>query len=200
MDPSLAQAKLSLEASREQYSGDFEATVEYLMNKVTHQQVNQQLNIATIDSGAPSCLKIKDARGNDLEMPLIEYSNEQWAQLSLAQKTSIHKCHLALQDWDRGHPGRRGGGCERKQPRKNRGGGRGCGCGCGGEPHSKRNEYRALVASIATLSNSVNVIATCMGPVAAGSNDDDTKHAADYKMSSNARNSVLTNKLKKEKE
>ncbi len=32
MDPALAQAKLLLEANREQYSGNFDATVEYLMN------------------------------------------------------------------------------------------------------------------------------------------------------------------------
>ncbi len=56
-DPSLAQAKLSFEADCDQYSGDFDATVEYLMNQVTHQQVNQQLHIASVDSGAPSCLK-----------------------------------------------------------------------------------------------------------------------------------------------
>ncbi len=58
-DPSFAQAKLSLKAKREQYSGDFDATVEYLMNQVTHQQVNQQLHVASVDSGAPICLKQK---------------------------------------------------------------------------------------------------------------------------------------------
>ncbi len=50
------------------------------MNQVTHQQVNQQLNIASVGSGAPGRLKTKDERGNNLEMPLIEYSSEQWAQ------------------------------------------------------------------------------------------------------------------------
>ncbi len=34
-DPALAQVKLSLEANSETYSGDFDATVEYLMNQVS---------------------------------------------------------------------------------------------------------------------------------------------------------------------
>ncbi len=85
-DPSLGQAKLSLEANREQYSGNFDATVEYLMNQVTHQQVNQQLNIASVDSGAHGCVNTKDARGNNLEMTLIKYSNEQWAQYPWSRK------------------------------------------------------------------------------------------------------------------
>ncbi len=33
-DPSLAQAKLSLDANCKMYSGNFDATVEYLMNQV----------------------------------------------------------------------------------------------------------------------------------------------------------------------
>ncbi len=53
------------------YSGNFDATVEYLMNQVTHQQVNQQLNIASVDSGPPSHLKTKDKRDNNIKMPLI---------------------------------------------------------------------------------------------------------------------------------
>ncbi len=199
-DPSLAQAKLSLEANRDQYSGDFDATVEYLMNQVTHQQVNQQLHIASVDSSAPSRLKTKNAQGNDLEMPLIEYSNEQWAQLSSAQKTSIRKRRLALQDRDRRPGSRRGGGRERKRPREARAPGRGRGRGRGNEPRSKSDEYRALVASVATLSNSVNVMAASMHPGAAGHNDDNAKPAADNKMWSNSRNSALIKNPKKEKE
>ena len=199
-DPSLAQAKLSLEANRDQYSGDFDATVEYLMNQVTHQQVNQQLHIARVDSGAPSRLQTKDAQGHDLEMPLIEYSNEQWAQLSSAQKTSIRKRRLALQDRDRRPGSRRGGGRERKRPREARAPGRGRGRGRGNEPRSKSDEYRALVASVATLSNSVNVMAASMHPGAAGHDDDNAKPAADDKMRSNSRNSALIKNPKKEKE
>ncbi len=101
MDPALAQAKLSLDANCDQYSGDFDAIVEYLMNQVTHHQVNQQLNIASVDSGTPSCLKTCDDWGNDLEMPLIEYLCEEWAQLSLTQKTSICKRRRGLTDDDR---------------------------------------------------------------------------------------------------
>ncbi len=102
MDPSLAQAKLSLEANREQYSGDFDATVEYLMNQVTHQQVNQQLHVASVDSGAPSRLKTKDERSNNLKMPLIEYSNKQWDQLSWPRKqvsaSAIWPCKIGIAD------------------------------------------------------------------------------------------------------
>ncbi len=95
MDPALAQAKLSLETNREMYSGNFDATVEYQMNQVQHQQVNQQLNIASDGSGAPARLCTHDDQGNNLEMPLIVYSSEEWAQLSLAQKSSICKRHTA---------------------------------------------------------------------------------------------------------
>ncbi len=82
MDHALAQAKLSLEANHDQYSGNFNATVEYLMNQVTHHQVNQQLNIASVGSGTPGCLKTCNNCGNDLKMPIIEYLHEEWAQLS----------------------------------------------------------------------------------------------------------------------
>ncbi len=170
------------------------------MNQVTHQQVNQQLNIASVDSGAPSHLKTKDAQGNDLEMPLIEYSNEQWAQLSSAQKTSIRKRHLALQDRDRRSNSRRGGGRDRKRPRETRAPGRGRGRGHGNEPRSKSEEYHALVASVATLSNSVNVMAARMHPEAAGNKGDDGKPAADDRMRSNSHNNALTKNPKKEKE
>ncbi len=170
------------------------------MNQVTHQQVNQQLHIDSVDSGAPTCLKTKDEHGNNLEMPLVEYSNAQWAQLSSAKKTSIRKHHLALQNRDRSNPGRCSGGQDQKRPCENCGTSRGRGCGHSGEPCSKSDEYNALVASIATLSNIFNVIATCMGPGAASSKDDDVKPAADNKMKSNPHNSALTKNLKKEKE
>ncbi len=107
---------------------------------------------------------------------------------------------MALQDKDCGYPGCCGGGCDHKRPSANNGAGRERGCGCGGEPCSKSDEYRALVASIATLSNSVNVMATHMGPGTSSSEDDDAKPTAVNKMKSNTRNSVLTKNLKKEKE
>ncbi len=47
-DPSLDQTKVSLEANRDQYSGKFDTTVKYLKNQLTHQEVNQQLNIAVV--------------------------------------------------------------------------------------------------------------------------------------------------------
>ncbi len=51
MDPTLAQAKLSIEANNKKYCGDFDATIEYLMNQVSHHQVNQQLNNASVVCG-----------------------------------------------------------------------------------------------------------------------------------------------------
>ena len=200
-DPSLAQAKLSLEANREQYSGDFDACVEYLMNQVTHQQVNQQLNIASVDTGATvgaGRLKTKDARGNDLEMPLIQYTPEQWAQLSSQQKNSIRKRRRAQYiDQDGGRGGR-----ERKRPRGGRGAGRGRGRGGRGHQGGGRgDDFKALLASVATLSNSVHVMAAAStGRSADAGNDDDAKPAAPDKMGSNARNSALTKNPKKEKE
>ncbi len=73
MDPVLAQAKLSLEANSDQYSGNFDATVKYLMNQVTHHQVNQQLHIASVGSGPPDRLKTRYDCGNDLEIPHATY-------------------------------------------------------------------------------------------------------------------------------
>ncbi len=61
------------------------------MNQVTHQQVNQQLNIASVGSGTVGKLKTFDDCGNNLEMPLICYLPEEWAQLSSTQKSSICK-------------------------------------------------------------------------------------------------------------
>ncbi len=71
MDPVIAQAKLLIEASCDRYSGNFDATIEYLMNQVSHNQVNQLLNIASVSSGASVCTKNYDSCGNDLELPLI---------------------------------------------------------------------------------------------------------------------------------
>ncbi len=49
-NPTLAEAKLSLKANCEQYSGNYDATIEYLMNQVLHHQVNQQIHIALVHS------------------------------------------------------------------------------------------------------------------------------------------------------
>ncbi len=56
------------------------------------------------------------------------------------------------------------------------------------------------MASITTLSNSVNVMATRLGPSATNSNNDVEKPAANDKMRSNARNTALIKNPKKEKE
>ncbi len=141
---------------------------------------------------SPSLIRWKRVVRNAIPMPLIEYSNKQWAQSSSAQKTSIRKCCLALQDKNCHHPGRHSSGRKRKHPCEKYGHGCGHGCGRGSEPCSKSNEYRALVASIDTLSNSVNVMATCMGPGVTSSEDDDAKPAANDKMRSNSCNTVLT--------
>ncbi len=81
----------SCEANRKQYSGNFDATVKYLMNQVSHQQVNQPLHIGSVGSVTTCCLKTPNDCGQDLEMPLIEYLPEDWAQLLSAQKSSICK-------------------------------------------------------------------------------------------------------------
>ncbi len=83
MDPLLTQAKLSLEANHDQYSCDFDATIEYSMNQVTHQQVNQQLNIASVGSNMAWKLKNHDKHGHKLKMPLINYLPKESAQLPL---------------------------------------------------------------------------------------------------------------------
>ncbi len=88
-DPALAQAKFSLKANSKQYSGNFDATVEYLMNQVLHQQVNKPLCIASVGSDTASCHKTCNNRGQDLKMLLIEYLPKDWVQLSSAQKSSI---------------------------------------------------------------------------------------------------------------
>ncbi len=91
MDPALAQAKLSLKANCKMNSVNFDATVEYFMNQVQHHQVTHQLNIASVGGGAPGCLRNCDDQGNNLEIPLIAYSPEDWAQSSSFQKSSIRK-------------------------------------------------------------------------------------------------------------
>ncbi len=191
-DPALAQAKLSLKANHETYSGNFDATVEYLMNQVEHHQVNQQLNIASICIGAPGHLWTCDDQGNDLEILLICYLPEEWAQLSSAQKSSIHKHCTAVDD----------------EPCGNRHGGQGA-CGGGGgnckcqrqnqrDRDPKSAEYHALAKSIATLTKNVSVMATHMS--GKSDKDNDAKPAADDKMASNSRNSALCKTPKKEKE
>ena len=109
-DPSLAQAKLSLAANEEKYGRDFDATVEYLTTQVSYQQQNRRLNVAAV-ARAPAAasggnLVTKDQQGNDLEMPAVFYSPDQWAQLSAAQKTSVRK---------RRATGRGGRGCGNKK-------------------------------------------------------------------------------------
>lgn len=186
-DPSLTQVKLSLEANHEQYSGNFDACVEYLMNQVTHQQVNQQINIVSVGSGAPNCLKTKDKCHNNIVMPLVEYTNEQWAQLSSGQKTSIQKCCQAQHDKE--NPSHCNGSRKHKRPRGECAAGQGHGQGRG--LHSK-SAVSALVASVATLSDSVHVMATRMDPSSTSNNDEDAKPAANNKMKSNVHNSALT--------
>ncbi len=80
-DFSLAQAKLSLNSNHNYYSGNFNANIEYLMNQVSHQQVNQQLNFTAVGSGAPRIFKIPDDKGHNLELPLDCYTPKEWAQL-----------------------------------------------------------------------------------------------------------------------
>ncbi len=63
---------------RKTYSGNFNATVEYLMNQVQHQQVNQQLNIPNVGSVAPGHLCTLNDQGKDLKMPLVNDSSEEW--------------------------------------------------------------------------------------------------------------------------
>ncbi len=95
-DPTLAQAKLLFDTNCKQYSGNFDAIVEYLMNQVLHHQVNQQLNIDSVGSGASSRLRTHDDCRNNLEMPVISYLPKEWAQLLSAQKSSIPKHHTAI--------------------------------------------------------------------------------------------------------
>ncbi len=79
MDPFVAQTKLSLDANCDQYSDNFDATVQYLMNQVTHQQVNQQVNIASVGSSIARKLKICDNCRNNLKMPPLCYLPKAWA-------------------------------------------------------------------------------------------------------------------------
>ncbi len=91
-DPSLAQVKLLLDFNHDKYSGNFDTTVEYPMNQISHQQINQYYNIASWQQ----CPQDLETGLNilDLEMPLIHYKPEECAQLSSAQKSSIRKCHV----------------------------------------------------------------------------------------------------------
>ncbi len=165
------------------------------MNQVMHHQVNQQLHVASVGSGAPGLLKTRNDCGHDLEMPLIEYLREEWAQLSSAQKTSICKRHSGLYDGGCRDTGR--GGSAHKRPHVDPNGGRGHGHGRGRGAGPKSKEYCALAASVATLSQNMNIMAAHMG--ARAGDDDDAKPAADDKMGANVCNSALCKNPKKEK-
>ncbi len=103
-DPELAQSKLSLNANHVQYSCNVDATIEYLMNQVSHHQVNQQFS-------TPGHLKTHNDHGRELEMPANKYSCEEWAQLLLDKKTIIQKCRAkANGNSHRGCGGWHGGG------------------------------------------------------------------------------------------
>ncbi len=183
---------MSLEANHKQYSGNFDATVEYLINQVLYHQVNKQLNIAWVGSGASGCLQTCDDQGNNLEMPLISYSSEEWAQLSCTQKSSICKRHTATD-------GEQHKTCHRVHGRRGRGGGnRKCQHENRHNCNPKSAGYHALVKSVATLSKNVNVMAAHMS--GKYNKDKDAKPAADGKMASNAKNSSLCKTPKKEKE
>ncbi len=174
------------------YSGDFDATNEYLMNQVQHHQVTQQLNIASVGSGAPGRLCTRDDQGNSLEMPLIAYLPEDWTQLSSSQNSSIRKC-CTVADGEQcrtccgGHTGCGSSGGNRKRQCKNR------------RNHDPKSaEFCALTKFVAILSKNVNVMATHMS----GQSDKDSnaKPAADGKMASNSHNSALCKTPKMEKE
>ncbi len=166
------------------------------MNQVQHQQVNQQLNVASIGSGATGRLRTRDAQGNNLKMPLVQYSLEEWVQSSSTQKSSIRKRRAAT---DGERCGNHSGGCsrcgggnggvsgDRKRQHENR---------CNHDPKSA--EYRALAASVATLSQNINVMAVHMS--GRSDEDDDAKPPTNGKMASNAKNSALCKTPKKEKE
>lgn len=59
-DPLLVQAKLALYASPGKYSWDSDATVYYQTSLVSHQQVNQFLNVAAIGQGTGNSFKAED--------------------------------------------------------------------------------------------------------------------------------------------
>ncbi len=188
-NPPFAQANLSLEANCEQYSGNFDATVEYLMHQVLHQQVNQSLLISSMGSDTAGYLKTRNDCGKDLEMPLDDYLPKDWAQLLPAQKSIIQKRHAEAYGVPHhgcggGLGGRGDGDCKRP---------RGPDCGCGDKPKSA--EYKALAASIATLFKNINVIPAHM--VGKASNNEDAKPAADGKMGANMKNSAFCKKPKR---
>ncbi len=96
------------------------------MNQVQHQQVDQQLNMASVGRGAPAQLRTCDDQGNDLKIPLVVYTPEEWAQLLSAQKSSIRKrCAVAnslcpgTHCGGHAHPGGGDGGGARKHQREN---------------------------------------------------------------------------------
>lgn len=175
-DPSMDQTKLSLEANHNQYSGKFDATVKYLKSQVTHQQVNQQLNIASLDSGTFGRLKTSDTHGNDFKMPLSAIclktglsslpprsavSTNTWLkQLVVAGVARVASASISgpIASW----------------------------------VAMPSVDYKALAASMATLSQHVNVMVIQLGAKPC--------EAADAKMGANAKNPVLFKNPKKEKE
>ncbi len=167
-NPLLNQAKLLLCANPDKYATDFDAPLEYLTNQVSHQRVNQRLNIAAVGQGTRG-FKMKDEKGNNLKMPAVSYSFEQWAQLSSAQKASIRK-HLA------GGNAGGGQGHDHKRQRANR--------------KQGSAELKALAASVAALTNNVNIMAVKMG--SGDDSSDGNNEPPDEKMSANAKNPALT--------
>ncbi len=143
-------------------------------------------------SGIAGHLKTRNDRGQDLEMTLVDYLPKDWAQLSSAQKSSIHKrCAKAYSITHRlcrgGRRGHRDDNCKRP-----------CGPHCSHGDKPKSAEYKALAASAATLSRNVNVMAAKMTGKA--SNNNDAKPAADGKMGANSKNPALCKTPKKAKE
>ncbi len=141
---------------------------------------------------SPGHLLTCNDQGNNLEMPLITYLPEDWAQLLSTQKSSICK-RCAVADGEqhvthRGQGDRRGGsGSDHKHQRENQ---------CNHDP--KSSEYFALAKSIATLSKNVNVMATHISGRL--DKDDNAKPATDGKMASNSHNPSPCKTPKKKKE
>lgn len=55
--------------------------MEYLANQVSHQQLNQHLNIADFGLGTMRSIKTKDNKGQDLEMPAVSLARNKKASV-----------------------------------------------------------------------------------------------------------------------